>query len=54
MAAQFYRQDALTRPNLTQRGPNLTTIHVTLQRGQAEQQKERVTSGRRALRAARW
>ena len=34
MTAQFYRQDALTRPNLTQRGPNLAQICVILQRQQ--------------------
>ena len=31
MTAQFYGQDALTRPNLTQRGANLAQICVTLQ-----------------------
>ena len=31
LTAQFYRQDALTGPNLTQRGPNLAQIRATLQ-----------------------
>ena len=30
MTAMFYRQDALTRPNLTLRRPNLAQIRVTL------------------------
>ena len=42
MTAQVYRQDALTRPNLTQCGPNLPQIYVILQR---QQEKESVTSG---------
>ena len=28
--AQFYKEDARTRPNLIQRGPNLAQIYVTL------------------------
>ena len=31
MTAQFFWQDALTAPNLTQRGANLAQICVTLQ-----------------------
>ena len=31
MKAQFYKQDALTRPNLTQCETNLAQIYVTLQ-----------------------
>ena len=31
MTAKFYAQDALTRSNLTQRGPNLAQVCATLQ-----------------------
>ena len=31
MTAQFYRHDALMRPNLTQHGANLAQVYVTLQ-----------------------
>ena len=51
MTAQFYRQDAVAAPKLTHLGPILGQLRTTLQR---LQEKERVTSGRRASRAARW
>ena len=48
MAAQFYTQEGLTRPNVTQRGANLAQIYVTL-----SDRKKNIISRRRAKRAAR-
>ena len=49
MKTQFYRQDALMRPNLTQCGPNLAQIYVTLQWQQERHHQWAAREARRPL-----